>query len=75
MVVLRRAVAAQIDPQGLLVVACLLEHLNDLAGTAYPSVPRLVEQTGLTPKAVRLRLKALVAAEVIADTGERVGTG
>lgn len=54
-------------------VALLLALHVDAEGTAFPSVERLAQLSGMTPRTVESRLQALLAQDAIEDTGRRAG--
>ena len=54
-------------------VALLLALHVDAQGEAFPSVERLAELSGMTPRTVESRLQALLGQGAIEDTGRRAG--
>lgn len=54
-------------------VALLLALHVDAQGEAFPSVERLAELSGMTPRTVESRLQVLMAQDAIEDTGRRAG--
>lgn len=54
-------------------IALLLALHVDAEGTAFPSVERLAELSGMTPRTVESRLQILMAQDAIEDTGRRAG--
>lgn len=54
-------------------IALLLALHVDAEGTAFPSVERLAQLSGMTPRTVESRLQALMGQGVIEDTGRTAG--
>lgn len=54
-------------------VALLLALHVDAQGEAFPSVERLAQLSGMTPRTVESRLQALMAQDAIEDTGRTAG--